>query len=184
MKKTLNDATKKDKTLKKAIVPRRTYRGRSRSRSRSPRYRDYDSRGSGYRSDRSGRSDRGSDSHGTDVRDRKRKSSGDGDSSSSSAKKKKKPFSNDKKGTFIPDSLLDTVENGFFYKSTELLVSDSGLDFSPIPISRYVAVKVLSLLWSIVKIILSYFAVRKVHRENQFRPILTLRCFNDFVKKY
>ena len=30
----------------------------------------------------------------------------------------------------------------------------------------------------------SYFAVPKPHRENQFRPILNLKYFNDFVKKY
>ena len=30
----------------------------------------------------------------------------------------------------------------------------------------------------------SYFAVPKPHRDNQFRPILNLKYFNDFVKKY
>ena len=122
--------------MKKAIVPRRShYSGyrRSRSRSRSPHSKNYNSRRSGNRSGRSGggggRNDRSGGSRGGGGQDRKRKSSGD--SSSSNSKTKKKPY-NDKKGTFTPASLLDAVETGFFSKSSELLVSDSGLDISRI----------------------------------------------------
>ena len=241
--------------MKKAIVPRRSYRSgyrRSRSRSRSPHSKNYNSRRSGDRSGRSGggggRNDRSGGSRGGGGQDRKRKSSGE--SSSSNSKKKKKPY-NDKKGTFTPASLLDAVENGFFSKSTELLVSDSGLDISRIldldalPLGGRISKcfenweRIVSNEWvlSVVRegykiplkskpfqkavpknpkpkglaafdvlvkeaidlklkgavtvvehcqeeYVSSYFAVPKPHRENQFRPILNLKYFNDFVKKY
>ena len=141
--------------------------------------------------------------------------------------------------------------NGFFAKSTELLVSDSGLDISKIlpldamPLGGRISKcvenweKIVDNEWvlSVVRegykiplkskpfqksvpknpkpkgqaafdvlvkeaidlkrksavtvvehcqgeYVSSYFAVPKPHRENQFRPILNLKYFNDFVKKY
>ena len=126
----LNNCTKQNAALKKAIVPPKKYRKRDQDRS-SPDRRDRSPR----RSDRSPRRSDNRSSGGRSGQDQKRKSGGHGGSGARSSKdsqskaKKSKPSSSKKKGMSC-----DVSDSFYSFLDAEALkmVSDVGLDIDNI----------------------------------------------------